>query len=306
MNKLQEIEAFVSAVMLGSFAKAAREQNITPAMLGRRVTALEDRLAVKLLHRSTRGLVLTEQGELFFERSQNVLDEIESAESAVAAQNVRIAGHLRVFAPSAFGRMHVLPLAGRYAAAHPGLTITVDVSLESYDLVRDKFDLGVLIRGNPTPDVVSVKLASNRKVVCGSPAYFREHGVPKTPDDLLRHNCFSYVQDRVARRAWVFKVDGRRHFVNVRGNVGYNGGEASTRWCLDGLGLAWRSTWEIQRYLDTGQLVTVLEAYEPGDYDILAIHTPQDAVPAKISGFIGTMKDSFSADGYFSSAYHYD
>lgn len=306
MNKLQELEAFVAAASLGSFAKAAREQNITPAMLGRRVSALEERLGVRLLHRTTRRLTLTEQGELFLERSGKVLADLESAEAILAAQHGKIAGHLRVFAPPAFGRMHVLPLAGRFGALNPGLTISVHLSLDTHDPIQDRFDVGILIRGNPAPDVVATRLATNRKVVCGSPEYFRKHGVPRTPDDLLQHNCFPYVQDRDVRRAWVFRVNGRTHFVHVKGNLGYNGGEASTRWSLEGLGLAWRSTWEIQRYLDDGRLVTVLEEFEPDDYDILAIHAPHHTLPLKIEAFIRMLQDSYSTPNYFATAYHFD
>jgi DNA-binding transcriptional LysR family regulator len=302
MNKFKEIEAFVAAVQLGSLARAAKQQAVTPAMLGRRIDALEARMGVKLLHRTTRHLTLTERGELYLELCLKLLADVDYAEQVVSEARDKATGHLSVFAPAAFGRRHVAPHATTFLASHPEVSIGFNLTTESLDVVRDRYDLGIRIKGNVDPNLKVVRLARNRRVVCGTPDYFGRHGVPKTPADLLQHNCFVFKTPTDHSRMWHFHANGRPVSVKVTGNMGCNDGDLLTRWARDGLGLAWRSSWEIQPQLDSGELVTVLDDYEPPDYDIVAVYAPQRVLPAKTRLFIEHLQSLYAGPGYFSGA----
>lgn len=302
MNKFKEIEAFASAVQLGSLARAAKQQGVTPAMLGRRIDALESRMGVKLMHRTTRQLALTERGEFYLELCQKLLADLDYSERVVSEARDKATGHLSVFAPAAFGRRHVAPHATAFLAAHPGVSIGFNLTTQTLDVVRDRYDLGIRIKGNVDPNLQIVRLARNRRVVCGTPAYFRQHGVPKSPADLLQHNCFVFKMPTDHSRVWHFEANGRPVSVKVTGNMGCNDGELLTRWAREGLGLAWRSSWEIQPQLDSGELVTVLDEFEPPDYDIVAVYAPQRFLPAKTRLYIEDLRAMYAQPGYWSAA----
>jgi DNA-binding transcriptional LysR family regulator len=301
MNKIKEIEAFVAAIEKGSLARAAKEENITPAMLGRRIDALEARLAVKLIHRTTRHLTLTEQGALFLDSCHKLLTDLEYAEKSVSEGRKKATGQLSVFAPAAFGRRHVAPHALAFVAAHPGVQITFNLTTSAVDLVRDRYDLGIRIGGNIDPNFVAVKLASNRRVICGTPAYFKQHGIPRTPDDLAQHNCVVFNSPTEHANAWRFRVNGTTVAVKVSGNVGCNDGELLTHWARNGLGLARRSTWEVQPHLDSGELVSVLDEFGLPDQHIMAVYPQQRHLPAKVRFFIDELRSIYAQPGYWSA-----
>jgi DNA-binding transcriptional LysR family regulator len=271
MDKFKQIEAFVEVVEKGSLAKAALEQNITPVMLGRRIDALERRLGVKLMHRTTRHLTLTEEGTVFLDHCRKLLDELDSAEKIVSEGRHKATGHLIVSAPAAYGRKHVAPHAPAFLAANPEVRISFNLTDRVVDLVREGYDVGIRIGGAIDPNFVAVKLASNRRVVCGSPAYFAKHGMPKTLADLEQHNCLAFNLQGGQQRGWYFQQHGKPVTIRVNGNLDCNDGELLHRWACEGLGLAWRSTWEIQPELAAGQLITVLDEYALDNYDIVAV-----------------------------------
>lgn len=299
MNKFKEIEAFVAARQLGSLARAARQQAVTPVMLGRRIDALEARMGVKLMHRTTRHLTLTERGELYLELCVKLLADLDYSEQIVSEARDKAIGHLSVFAPAAFGRRHVAPHATAFLTEHPGVSIGFNLTTEALDVVRDRYDLGIRIKGNVDPSLKIVRLARNRRVVCGTPAYFRQYGVPKSPADLLQHNCFVFKTPTDYSRAWHFQANGRPVSVKVTGTMGCNDGELLTQWAREGLGLAWRSSWEIQPQLDSGDLATVLDQFEPPDYDIVAVYAPQRFLPAKTRLYIDALREMYARPGYW-------
>lgn len=301
MNKIKEIEAFVAAIEKGSLARAAKEESITPAMLGRRIDALEARLGVKLIHRTTRHLTLTEQGALFLDSCHKVLTDLEYAEKSVSEGRRKATGQLSVFAPAAFGRRHVAPHAVAFAAAHPGVQMTFNLTTSPIDLVRDRYDLGIRIGGNFDQNFVAVRLATNRRVICGTPSYFRERGIPRTPDDLAHHNCLVFNSPTEHGNSWRFWVNGSAVAVKVNGNVGCNDGELLTHWARNGLGLARRSTWEVQPHLDSGELISVLDDFGLPDQHIVAVYPQQRHLPAKVRFFIDELRSIYAQPGYWSA-----
>lgn len=300
MDKLKQIEAFIAVVEHGSMAAAALTQDVTPVMIGRRINALEARLGVKLLHRSTRRIAVTEQGAVFMEQCKKALGELDRAELLVAEGRHKATGHLIVSAPAAFGRKHVAPHAPDFLRANPDVRISFNLTDRVVDLVREGYDVGIRIGGAIDPNFVAIRLASNKRVVCGTPAYFSKHGVPRTLDDLARHNCLAFNLQGGQQRGWYFQQNGKAVTVKVNGNLDCNDGELLHRWMGEGLGLGWRSTWEIQPELESGALMTVLDDYALPDYDILAVYPQQRPVPAKIRFFIEHLKTVYGQAGYWS------
>ncbi|ALF86617.1 MULTISPECIES: LysR family transcriptional regulator [Ralstonia solanacearum species complex] len=302
MDKLKQIEAFIAVVEHGSMAAAALTQDVTPVMIGRRINALEARLGVRLLHRSTRRIAVTEQGAVFMEQCKKALSELDRAELLVAEGRHKATGHLIVSAPAAFGRKHVAPHAPDFLRANPDVRLSFNLTDRVVDLVREGYDLGIRIGGAIDPNFVAIRLASNKRVVCGTPAYFARHGVPRTLDDLSRHNCLAFNLQGGQQRGWYFQHHGRMVTVKVSGNLDCNDGELLHRWMGESLGLGWRSTWEIQPELESGALITVLDDYALPDYDILAVYPQQRPVPAKIRFFIEHLKAIYAQPGYWSRA----
>jgi len=300
MDKLKQIEAFIAVVEHGSMAAAALTQDVTPVMIGRRINALEARLGVKLLHRSTRRIAVTEQGAVFMEQCKKALGELDRAELLVAEGRHKATGHLIVSAPAAFGRKNVAPHAPDFLRANPDVRISFNLTDRVVDLVREGYDVGIRIGGAIDPNFVAIRLASNKRVVCGTPAYFAKHGVPRTLDDLARHNCLAFNLQGGQQRGWYFQQNGKAVTVKVNGNLDCNDGELLHRWMGEGLGLGWRSTWEIQPELESGALMTVLDDYALPDYDILAVYPQQRPVPAKIRFFIEHLKTVYGQAGYWS------
>lgn len=299
MNKLKEIEAFVDAVDQGSLVRAALAHKVSPAMLGRRVDALEKRLGVKLLHRTTRQLTLTEQGAVFLDHCRKLLEELDGAERAISEGRHKAVGHLIVSAPAAFGRLHVAPHAPAFLAANPELKMSFNLTDQVVDLVRQGYDVGIRIGGVIDPNFVAVRLATNQRVVCGTPGYFRRHGIPQTLEDLARHNCLAFNLQGGQQRGWYFQQDGKPVALKIDGNLDCNDGELLHRWVSEGLGVGWRSTWEIQSQLAAGELITVLDDYALPQYDITAVYLQQRHLPAKVRFFIDFLKGVYAQPGYW-------
>ena len=302
MDRFKEMASFVAVADRGSFAAAAAEEGVTPVVIGRRIDALERRLAAQLLHRSKRRLMLTEDGAVFLEQCRRVLADVETAESAVSAGRHAAIGHLVVSAPAGFGRQHVAPHGSAFIKAHPQVRLSFNLSDRVVDLTREGYDLGIRIGGELDPNYVAIKLASNRRVVCGTPAYFRRRGKPQTLDDLARHNCLAFNLQGGQQRGWLFQRNGRPVNVRVSGNLDCNDGELLHRWALEGLGIAWRSTWEIAPELERGKLVTVLDPFALPSYDIHAVYPQHRDVPARLRLFVDCLKRAYAHPGYWSRA----
>lgn len=299
MDRFKEIEAFVQVMEHGSLAAAAVAAGVTPVMMGRRLDALEQRLGTQLVIRTTRRLSLTDQGASYLDECRDLLERWDEAERAVSTQHQRASGHLIVSAPAAFGRLHVAPHAPAFVQAHPDVRISFNLTDRVVDLVREGYDMGIRIGGQIDPNFVAIHLASNQRVVCGTPAYFAQRGRPQNLDDLREHNCLAFNLQGGQQRGWYFQKDGKTVTVRVEGKLDCNDGELLHRWVSEGLGLGWRSTWEIQKQLHRGELETVLDDYALPAYDILAVYPQQRHLPAKVRLFIEHLKKTYQAPGYW-------
>ncbi|NMG70352.1 LysR family transcriptional regulator [Parazoarcus communis] len=296
MDQLKQLESFVSVAQRGSLSAAARAAGITPAVVGRRLDALEQRLGVKLLVRTTRSISLTFEGSAFLEDCQRVLNDLSNAEAAVSLGGVKPSGHLRISAPAGFGRRHVAPLVRDFLAANPEVSCSLDLSDRLVDLANEGLDCAVRIGELADSSLVSVRLAENRRVVVASPDYLARHGVPETPDDLEQHVCLSLGP----QRGWQFSAaDGSQIIVKVGGRLECNDGAVLHEWALAGQGLAWRSRWEVDADLRAGRLVSVLDAHAAAPNGIYAVFPHRRNLALRVRAFIDHLKGCFGDPAYW-------
>ena len=297
MDRLKQIEAFVSVATRGSLSAAARAEDVTPAIIGRRIDALEARLGVKLLLRTTRKLTITFEGQAFLEDCQRLLNDLANAEATVSLGGVRAGGHLKVSAPAGFGRQHMAPLVGEFMQANPEVTVNLNLSDRLVDLINENIDCAIRIGELTDSSLVSVRLGEMRRMVVASPAYLVAHGVPRTPADLDRHECRSLGQ----QRGWVFRhpetgeVDTRK----VSGVFECNDGAVLHEWALAGRGLAWRSLWEVGRDLKEGRLTSVLDAWQAPPMGIYAVFPQRRHLPLRVRLFIDLLKENYGRASYW-------
>ncbi|OYU97912.1 MAG: LysR family transcriptional regulator, partial [Burkholderiales bacterium PBB5] len=254
MDRLKQIESFVAVATKGSLTAAAGAEGVAPAVVGRRIDALEERLGVKLLVRTTRRISLTHEGSAFLEDCQRILSDIGNAEASVTAGGVKASGYLRITAPAGFGRRHVAPLVPGFLALHPDVNLSLNLSDRVVDIVNEGFDCAVRVGDMPDSSLVSVRLADNRRLCVAAPAYLKRAGVPQHPGELARHECLTLSSDASQTRGWAFSVDGAVTHLRPSGRIDCSDGQVLHAWCLQGLGLAWRSTWEVEHDLATGRL----------------------------------------------------
>ncbi|GGZ05700.1 LysR substrate-binding domain-containing protein [Pseudoduganella plicata] len=298
MGQFRQISTFVEVVARGSLSAAARAEGIAPAMIGRRLDALEARLGVKLLQRTTRKLALTDEGAAFLEDCQRILAELESAEAAVSERSARATGHLLISAPAGFGRQHVAPLVPSFVAEHRDVTVTLNLNDRVVDLIGEGVDVAIRIASLSDSNLVSVKLADNHRVVVATPAYLKRHGVPATLDDLARHNCMAISSDG-SQRGWTFLDGDKTVTLKVGGNMSCNDGAVLHDWVLAGKGLAWRSMWEVGGDIEAGRLQTVLDSYAAPGNDIYAVFAQRRHLPLRIRAFVDFLRRTYGQPGYW-------
>ncbi len=297
MDKLKQLESFVSVATRGSLTAAAKAEGVAPAIMGRRLDALEERLGVKLMVRTTRRLTLTHEGSAFLEDCQRLLADVANAEASVSAGGVKASGHLRITAPAGFGRRHVAPLVPRFRALHADVTISLNLSDRVVDLAGEAYDCAVRVGDLPDSSLVSVRLADNRRLCVATPAYLDRHGVPEHPNDLARFDCLTLSSDASQVRGWAFQVpkgDGTE-VIHLRpgGPLDCSDGQVLHDWCLQGWGIAWRSTWEVEADLAAGRLVEVLAEYAAPPNGIYAVFPQRKHLPVRLRLWIDFLKDQF-------------
>lgn len=299
MDKFKELTTFVDVASRGSFSSTARSEGVTPAMVGRRIDQLEERLGVKLFKRSTRKVTLTPEGTAFLEDCQRILNELRQAEEQLTIGTKGATGRLIVSAPTAFGRRHIAPHLPEFIARNPDLNVTLHLSERLVDLKNERVDLAIRIADLKSVDLHAAKLARNHRVVCGAPSYIKRAGKPKELADLARHNCLVTATEDGLSDHWSFTDKGRAVSVKVAGNLHCNDGEVLTRWALAGHGLAWRSAWEVSEEIKKGRLVSVLDEYSSMGNNIYAVYPERRFLPAKVRLFIDFLKDTFGDPPYW-------
>jgi len=298
MGKFTQMATFAEVVARGSLSAAARAEGIAPAMIGRRLDALEARLGVKLLQRTTRKLVLTDEGTAFLEDCHRILAELDDAEAAVSQHSARASGHLTVSAPAGFGRQHVAPLLPSFLAEHRDVTVDLNLNDRVIDLVGDGVDVAIRIASMGDSNLVGVKLADNQRVVVAAPDYLARRGTPREIADLARHECLA-ISSEGSQRGWSFLHNGRALTLKVHGRLVCNDGAVLHAWALAGKGLAWRSMWEVGAQIASGELVTVLDEFAAPGNDIHAVFAQRRHLPLRIRAFVDFLRRSYAAPDYW-------
>ena len=337
MSKLKQLESFVSVAARGSLTAAANAEGVAPAIMGRRLDALEERLGVKLLLRTTRRITLTHEGSAFLEDCQRLLADLANAEASVSAGGVKASGHLRITAPAGFGRRHVAPLIPKFYELHPEVTISLNLSDRVVDIAGEGFDCAVRVGDMPDSSLVSVRMADNRRLCVATPAYLARHGTPQTPSELSRFHCLTLSSDASQTRGWAFKLpvganrdataktrasaplrDGMVGaqapsqpdeataeraseviYLKPAGPLDCSDGQVLHEWCLGGYGIAWRSTWEVEAEIASGQLVAVLEAFAAPPNGIYAVFPQRKHLPLRVRLWIDFLKERYGMPGFW-------
>ncbi len=302
MDKLKHIETFVAVAQRGSLTAAAQAEGVAASMIGRRMDALEAHLGVKLLVRTTRRISLTPEGSAFLEESQRILADIANMEAAVSAGSVRASGQLRITAPAGFGRRHVAPLVLRFHNLHPEVRISLNLSDRVVDLAAEGYDCAVRVGDLPDSSLVITRLADNRRLCVATPGYLQRHGTPQHPRDLLdtaRYQCLTLSSEASQTRGWAFQENGEAFHIKPSGPLDCSDGQVLHTWCLQGHGIAWRSTWEVASDIAAGRLQSLLDNYTAPPNGIYAVFAQRKLLPLRLRLWIDFLKATYSDPGYW-------
>jgi DNA-binding transcriptional LysR family regulator len=297
-DTLGEMSIFSKVVGAGSLSAAAKELGMSTAVVSRRLAALESRLGVRLINRTTRSLHLTDEGARYYDACSRLLAEIEEADAEVSAGRAEPRGALRVALPAAFGHLHVAPLVPRFAARYPNVQVALSLSDRNVNVIEEGFDLAIRIADLADSSLAARKLAPNRRVVCASPDYLKRNGTPRTPQELTGHNCLTTNDFTMM---WDYKdPDGEPGTVRVAGRYACDNWEVLREWAMAGLGIALKSTWDVRQQLEDGSLVPLFPGYTfASDVAIYAVYPHRRFLPAKTRAFIEFLADSFGPEPYW-------
>ncbi len=257
MDRTAEMIAFVRAVETGGFSAAARDLGLTPSALSKLVGRLEDRLGVRLLHRTTRRLQLTAEGETFFNRARPILTALDEAEAEVAAAGAQPRGLLRLNCGSAFGRHQLTPAIPRFLERYPEIELDLTIDDLAPVPTDERYDLTIRIGALDESSAVARRICNLERVICAAPAYLERHGMPRTPDDLQRHNCL-WITSLPALRRWPFDTDDGIRVVHISGNIVANNAETVLQLAVAGVGITRLTDVIVGDALRRGALVPVL------------------------------------------------
>jgi LysR family transcriptional regulator, transcriptional activator for dmlA len=288
-----EMAFFSLLARSSSFSVAARELELSTPAVSKRLAQMEARLGVALLHRTTRRISLTTEGEVYLAHARRILADIDDMERLVASAMTAPKGLLRVNATLGFGRSHIAPLISTFVKRHPEVQVQLQLSVNPPALSDDAFDVCVRFGEPPDARVIARRIAPNRRLLCAAPAYLARHGTPRVPNDLTQHNCIGIRQGDDAYGVWRLLTGKRTEAVKVRGNLSTEDGEIAVNWALAGHGIVLRSEWDIARYLRSGRLRQVLENYQTPPADIHAVYPQRHQVSARVRAFVEFLASHF-------------
>jgi len=297
MDRIASMAAFVKVVENGGFSAAARRLSLSPTMVSNHIHALEERLGARLLNRTTRKVSLTEVGKAYYDRCAQILAEIDEADQAAGAAQAVPKGQLRINTSTALTR-HVAKVGAEFTERHPAVDIVLIMTDRMVDMVEEGFDLAVRMVPGGESSLIIRHLVTYSYVLCGAPAYFKRHGMPKKPADLADHNCLRYAHSPFGRE-WRFTGPSGEEAARISGNLETNSVEALRIAALAGQGLLLAPQFLAARELKEGRLVPALKNYRPAPYPISAIYPHRRHLSAKVRGFIDLLVERFSDQSYW-------
>jgi len=287
MEHLAEMMTFAKVVELKSFSAAAAALSTSKSLVSKQVTSLENALGVRLLNRTTRRMSLTEIGAAYYEHCARIAQEIESAEATVTQLQAAPRGVLKITTPMVFAEVHMAPVIHAFLKQYDQVQVDLNATERIVDLVEEGFDLALRITDQPTPTMVARRIAPVRWVTCASPAYLKRHGMPRTPNDLLKHQCLVNPNVAMLKSGWHYRVGGRKVAVPVSGNCRVNSSGVLLQMALAGMGIVLFPTYVVGPYVKNGRLKVVLpDCIAHGDMALYAIYMPNRYMQPKVRAFI--------------------
>jgi DNA-binding transcriptional LysR family regulator len=291
-GNFNDIATFVSVVRAGSFTSAAQQLGITRSAVGKIIARLETRLQVRLLHRTPQSLGLTDDGEVYFARCAQILEDLDETETAMAVRSATPTGTLRISVPIGLGHRHVLPVIESFLESWPAVTAEVSFTDKFVDLVDEGFDIAVRV-GEPKPDsrLIARVVATQKLVTCASPDYLAKRGVPATPSDLVDHECLHFVSAG-RPQPWSFAGTGQEP-VNSTGRLRMDSAEALVNAAVNGAGIVSMPSYLLATDIAQGRLQTILQAFEVEALPIRAIYPTRRHLAPKVRRFIDCLFDAW-------------
>lgn len=303
VENIKDILLFTKIVKAGSLCAAGRELGFSSALVSKRLKRLEEQLGVRLVNRSTRTLSITSEGLEYFEYSKDILSKLEEAESFITQKNKKLSGNLRITMPSYFGRIHIAPLVTDIMKQHPNLDVSLHMSNEMVDIIKDGYDLSIRIDNMAISNLVTKPLGTEQRVVVATPGYINKFGTPKTPEELDKHNTLLYANPEPFN-TWTFtNTCGNKHIVRVSGNYKINNCESLKELVLSGAGISLRPIWDVLPELKNGELVQLLPEYLPPSFTIQAVYPSRHHLSTRVRTFIDLLKRKFDQNSIFSKDY---
>ena len=291
MMDIEHLKLFVRLAATHNISMAGRELGLSPAVASAHISKLEQGLGVRLLHRTTRKVSLTEEGLAFLPHAEEVLASVEAARASVGAGEASPQGTLRVTAPASFGRMHLVPALKGFLDRYPDLDIDLRLSDTIIDMVEGGFDIAIRNAGLKDSTLIARKLMDDHRIVCASPAYLEQHGIPASPEELKTHPCVCLH----GLDTWTFDTPDGPVAIKTKSRVKTDNGEAMRDACADGLGVAISSKWSVYQHLERGDLVEILHDYPlVSDTAIWAVYPSSRLLAPKVRAFIDYFAERFS------------
>jgi len=293
-DHISDLGLFAQVAAAGSLTRAAHNLNSSPPAVSRRLAAMESRLGVRLIERTARRFRLTEEGGLLLERAQQILAQIEEAETEASSRSGQLKGRLRIGALLQLGRQQIAPLVARFAQQHVQLQVELVLSDATMDLVDDDLDLLLQIDVPDSPNTVARKLAQSRRVFCASPAYLAASGRPRRPDDLLAHDCLCVLRGRRVLKRWKVRDEHGSREIQVMPRLSSSSGEVIHNWVLAGHGIGLKLLWDVADDLAAGRLEECLPDFNDETVDLYAVYAQRRYQPPKIRAFMEILSDYFA------------
>ena len=296
---VEHLKLFLRLATTHNISQAGHELGLSPAVASAHISKLEERLGVRLLHRTTRKVSLTEEGEAFLPHAEEVLASVESARASVGAGKAAPMGTLRVTAPASFGRMHLVPALKGFITRYPDLAIDLRLTDTVVDLVEGGFDIAIRNSKLKDSSLIARKLATDHRIICASPDYLASNGEPRSPGDLSNHQCINLM----GLENWVFDSANGQRSIKTHGRFRTDNGEAMRDACVDGLGVAISSSWSVYQHLQRGELVQVLHDHPlAADTAIWAVYPSSRLLAHKVRAFIDYFAEYYGSPPYWDKA----
>jgi DNA-binding transcriptional LysR family regulator len=292
VDRLDAMQMFVRIVETGSLSAVAREMGTTQPTVSKQLTALEQHVKTRLLHRTTRKLSLTEAGTLYYDTCKRVVDELREAEATLSQWQNSLSGRIQVNTSIAFGETFMTALMLEFQRRNPALTVHLSLDDRFIDLVADGVDVAVRLGRLADPNLIARRLGTSRRIVVATPAYLEKHGFPERPEDLVHHNCLLYSYLSTGNE-WVFAGEEGEIRVRVSGNFESNNGHALRAAVNANLGIAMAPDWLAYEGLRSGQVVAILQRFEPPPFEISAVYPSNRMLTAKVRALIEFLLDEF-------------